>query len=178
MSAIDTLEEIWNTYKVTKDCFKITERSIDKDVNFLLKRTNFLVSSSEKAKEDIRLSADNADDYVILSLWTVFERRLFEEVKKESEKISKNTPSGFSRKVQKEFESKLEYWRLDDILNLFKDSIIDSDLIGIAKQIKKYRDWVTHKNPTKEQPSNITPVMAYDTLSNIIKNLEEFSEVN
>jgi len=50
MSAIDKLEEIWNTYQVTKDCLKVTERSINKKPHHLkiLRSTDFITEKNIK----------------------------------------------------------------------------------------------------------------------------------
>ena len=58
----------------------------------------------------------------------------------------------------------------DDILNMFK-SLIDSDLIGQAKQVKQYRDWVAHRNISKGAPANVPPKKAYEILSEILRAL-------
>ena len=151
------------------DCFKITNRIINKKKYQLLSKTDFEYTSSKKAEELIGQIRLTTNDYVILSLWVVFERRLFEYVQKEIQSFpSKNV---FSTKVQEKLENNIETWRLTDVLDIFK-AIVDSSLIGRAKQIKKYRDWVAHKNPNKGMPENITPQYAYNTLSNILESLE------
>jgi hypothetical protein len=173
MSAIDKLEEIWNTYQVTKDCLKVTERSINKKPHHLkiLRSTDFISDTSHEANQKIKLSRDNADDYVILALWTVFERKLFEEVQIESRKNFDDNE--FAKRLQEECENKVEYWKFDEILDIYK-SLIDTQLIGTAKNIKKYRDWVVHKNPNKQQPDNITPTLAYNTLYEMLERLENY----
>lgn len=173
MSATDKLEEIWNTYQVTKDCLKVTERSINKKSNHLkiLRSTDFITDTPQESNQKIKLGRDNADDYVILALWTVFERKLFEEVQLESRKNLEDNE--FSKKVQAECEKKVEYWKFDEILDIYK-SFMDTQLIGTAKNIKKYRDWIVHKNPNKQAADNITPSLAYNTLYEILEILENY----
>jgi predicted transcriptional regulator len=48
-------------------------------------------------------------------------------------------------------------------------------LIGSAKQILEYRNWVAHRNPKKRSPVRIVPNMAYDTLNEIIETLLQHS---
>ncbi len=84
MSSSNILDEIWQSYQTTLDCFKVTDRSITKKEYHLLNRTDFISASTETAGKLINLSRSNADDYIILSLWTVFERRLFEYLKNET----------------------------------------------------------------------------------------------
>jgi hypothetical protein len=50
--------------------------------------------------------------------------------------------------------------------------LADKNLIGQAKQILEYRDWIAHgRNPDKYPSANITPKFAYNTLSEIVKQL-------
>jgi len=60
------------------------------------------------------------------------------------------------------------------ILDLLKKSIFttNSHIIGQAKQILTYRDWVAHgKNPNKLPSSNITARFAYKILNKIVETL-------
>jgi hypothetical protein len=176
MKATDELDNIWQGYQVTNDCLKIASRSIDiKDLN-ILKKTRFMTSTIDDAKKDIKESRDNADNYVILSLWVAFERNLFEYLSWESKRILNNNPSILTQKVHEKIENELEYWRIDDMLNIFK-AIIDPQVVGQAKQVKQYRDWIAHKNPKKSMPQIVTPKMAYSVLSEITRLLENHPDV-
>jgi hypothetical protein len=65
----------------------------------------------------------------------------------------------------------VEYWRAEHILDIFKKNI-DGALIGDAKKIKKYRDWVAHRNPRKPPPEDVTPEFACRILSEILMRVE------
>lgn len=176
MKATDVLDNIWHTYQVTNDCLKIASRSVDiSDLN-LLKKTRFMTSTIDEAKQDIQESRANADDYVILSLWVAFERKLFEYLLWESKRILNDNPNVLTQKVHQKIEAELEYWRIDDALDIFK-AIIDSQIIGQVKQVKRYRDWIAHKNPKKAMPQIVTPKMAYSVLLEITRLLEEHPDI-
>jgi len=85
---------------------------------------------------------------VILSLWASFERTLLSYVQNESNRILAEPTTDFTYSVHQKIDNEIEYWRVDDILNIFK-TIISPDLIGQAKQVKKYRDWIAHRNIKK-----------------------------
>jgi len=52
---------------------------------------------------------------------------------------------------------------------LFKNK---ADLIGHAKQVLAYRDWVAHgKNPKKPPSATPNPTDAYNTLNDIVEIL-------
>lgn len=171
MSSNNILQNIWHSYQATIDCFKIAGRSINREEYHLLNRTNFIGTPPGNADELIRKSRSDADDHVILSLWVVFERKLFEYLERISKKISQNNESEFYKKVQIKIEDEIEYWKLDAILDLFK-AVVSPELIGNAKQVKKYRDWVAHRNPNKGAPANVPPRTAYEILSSIIECIE------
>lgn len=170
MSASNTIDDIWRSYQITLDCLKIAKRSIVNNDIGSLEKTGFIGFHQDEAKRQIMESRANADDYVILSLWAAFERVLLLYVQSESNRILTGATTHFTYSVHQKIDDEIEYWRVDDILNIFK-SIISSDLIGQAKQVKKYRDWVAHKNIKKGSPQNVPPQTAYIILSEILRQL-------
>lgn len=172
MKASEALNNIWYTYQVTDDCLKIAKRSVALEDLRLLKKTSFITSSLDKATQDITDIRNNVDDYVILSLWVVFERNLFEYCFIENQRLLNNNSNDLTQRVYEKINNEIEYWRVDDVLDMFKP-FVDSQIIGQAKQIKKYRDWIAHKNPKKAIPQSITPKMAHRVLLTIVQILEE-----
>lgn len=170
MSASNTIDEIWRSYQITLDCLKIANRSIVNNDIGSLEKTGFIGSPHDEAKRQIMQSRSNADDYVILSLWASFERTLLSYVQSESNRILTEPTTNFTYSVHQKIDNEIEYWRVDDILNIFK-TIISPDLIGQAKQVKKYRDWIAHRNIKKGSPQNVPPQTAYIILSEILMQL-------
>lgn len=170
-SNITILDHIWQTYQVTRDCLKVAQRSVSKKDLRLLNKTKFISMSEEQAEDWISKSRNDSDDFIILSLWAVFERIMIGYLQEQGKKILDNPPSNFNKKVYDKIEFEIEYWRMDDILDIFKGPI-DSHLIGNVKQIKAYRDWIAHRNIKKGAPSNVLPQTAYKVLSEIIIALE------
>lgn len=176
MSSANILDPIWESYLTTVDCLKVASRSIEKNQLHLMNKTRFVGSAIDEAKAMILDSRVNADDFVIVSLWAIFERKLLEYLQVEGSKILQRTPTTFNTQVYQKVENEMEYWKSDDVLDLFK-SVVNSDLIGNAKQVKKYRDWIAHKNPKKGRPSNVPPQTAYRILSDIISVVEQHPEL-
>lgn len=166
MTSNKPLDAIWQSYLESIDCFKVASRCISAGDTKYLKNTEFLNEKVGSAEEEIARARKNADDFVILSLWAVFERLLLDEIQNESKKMLKASGSTFTSKVFDKIEKEVEYWRTDDVLDLFKGRV-DSNLIGNTKQIKQYRDWVAHRNKNKIPTQNITPEMAYKILSTV-----------
>ncbi|OQY44015.1 MAG: hypothetical protein B6240_11245 [Desulfobacteraceae bacterium 4572_87] len=172
MNSANILGPIWESYLTTVDCLKVASRSIEKNELHLMNRTKFVGSAIDDAKVMISDSRANADDFVIVSLWAIFERKLLEYLQVEGQKLLQRTPTTFNVQVHQKVENEMEYWKSNDVLDLFK-SVVNSDLIGNAKQVKKYRDWIAHKNPQKGPPSNVPPQTAYRILSDIITVVEQ-----
>ncbi|OQY59868.1 MAG: hypothetical protein B6245_04380 [Desulfobacteraceae bacterium 4572_88] len=177
MSFETPLDRIWESYQVMRDCLKIAQRGVIGKNMRLLNKTAFWSRSEEDARSQIRKGRNDADDYVILSLWATFERIIREYLQIQGRKILDKPPTGFNQKVHRKIEHEIEYWRSDDILDMFK-SLIDSELIVQAKQIKKYRDWVAHRNISKGAPANVPPKRAYEILSEILYRLEDHPDVD
>ncbi|QTA78108.1 Uncharacterized protein dnl_03200 [Desulfonema limicola] len=175
MSSKFSLVQIWKSYEVMRDCLKIAQRSISENNLQLLKKTIFLTGLKNEAEKQIKSGQNDANDYVILSLWAAFERIIIEYIQIQGQKILDIPPSDFNKKVHSKIERDIEYRKTEDVLDMFK-SYIDSDLIGQAKQIKKYRDWVAHRNVNKGTPANVPPHNAYRILSEIIDKLEQHSD--
>ncbi len=71
------------------------------------------------------------------------------------------------------FYGEVEYWKPYDMLEILKATLSET-VLGHAKQIVKYRDWVAHgKNPRKLPSALIKPIDAYDTLNEIINTLPD-----
>ncbi len=176
MKSANILDPVWESYLITIDCLKVAYRGIEKNELHLMNRTRFVGSAVDEAKMMIKGSRENIDDSVIVSLWAIFERKIIEYLQIEGRKILQKAPTAFNAEVHGKIENEMEYWKSDDILDLFKP-IVNPDLIGNAKQIKKYRDWIAHKNPKKGPPSNVPPQTAYRILSDIIIVIEKSPEL-
>jgi hypothetical protein len=71
-------------------------------------------------------------------------------------------------------EKEVEFWKATEILDFLKEGLFNGKpgLIGHAKQILAYRDWVGHgKNPKKPPSTDMKPVAAYNTLNEIVETL-------
>lgn len=166
MSQDSPLEPIWQSYVDTLDCLNVTSRCISDGAIEYLEKTSFSQEKVSDARRRISESRKSADDLVIVSLWAVFERVLIDHLQSEGRRILHVTPSAFTAGVHQKIDGDIERWRVGEMLDLFKSSGVDPSLLGSAKDIKKYRDWVAHKNP-KKIPPNVPPSTAYRTLSEL-----------
>lgn len=175
MESDNPLVPIWEAYQITKDCLKVTQRTVDRESEHFLKDTRFIGTSKDDATNKIGKSRSEAEDYVVLSLWVAFERFIINYVQEKSSVILQKQPSSFSRKFYDRLRDAVEYWKVDDVLDMFKNGWVNAELIGDAKNIKRYRDWLAHRNPAKASPAKVTPETAHRILLTLIQEIQNVS---
>ncbi len=164
---------IWRVYEVTKDCLKVAQRTVRGRDDHLLRETEFIGTSVPVSMEWIATSRNESDDFVVMSLWVIFERIIISYLQEKGRRILEAQPASFSKRLYNKFETEVEYWRIEDVLDLFKSGI-DPALIGDAKNIKKYRDWIAHRNPNRKSPPKVDPLFAYRILSEILAHIQVY----
>lgn len=170
--AIEAIEQVSRTWLLTKDALAVVRREVIKQSKGitggqrLLARTGFEEMPLTDAQDDLGNCQQANEDFAILSMWAIFERRLFSRLEEECQKMQGTRPSEFNNAVFKKIYETVEYWRIDDAIDLIKP-LVGSDLAGQAKNIKKYRDWVVHKNPRKSTPAKIDPQTAKELFKRI-----------
>lgn len=171
---VEPLRTILNTYIITRDCIRVTTRAHKQQDLHLLSDTKFTALEVSAAEELTKKCREEVEDYAIVALWAVFERFLINYLQTRGLPLQDVPPTAFSEPFFEKFEIEVERWRMVEILDLFK-SIVDPQLIGMAKQIKKYRDWLAHKNDRKGHDGKIDPQTAYQVLTDVIKSIEQAS---
>jgi hypothetical protein len=167
----EPLFEFFATHRRLRECLEIATRVVEAERTDLLKGTDFGAASRQQAREWIGQARKDADELAIVALWAWFERYLVEYVKVRAEALRTSKPAAFAEELKDTVTEQIEYWRIDDILDLFK-SVIDANQIGVAKRLKKYRDWVAHRNPNRVPSARTDPTSAYSLLAAIIDAVE------
>jgi len=195
----EPLMPIWDAYLVTVEALKVSKRvvafsnkaevalnALDDNESEIIKRISF-----EKHKVGLNLlnrctvidqvtdltlknSSKVIDDLFVLSLWATFERYLIDFFQTKGKKIREILPSDLADVYYEHLSKEIEYWKPMEILDLLKRSLLkgNEQLIELAKDILKYRNWVAHgRNPHNLPPMNITPQMAYERLDDVISIL-------
>jgi hypothetical protein len=168
----EPLETFFATHRRLRDCLKIARRAVDTEKVELLGGTDFIGASRQQAGEWIDEARKDADDLAVVALWAWFERHLIEYAKLRVETVGTSNPLPFAQDLKAKVTKEIEYWRIDEILDLFK-SIVEANQIGNAKQIRAYRDWIAHRNPDKLPPAQTEPIVAYSLLAAIIDAVEQ-----
>lgn len=167
---MNSLDAVWESYESVVASLKVTRRVLDKAPvhNALLVGTRFMASSPSGGDSVPDTVFENVNDLFILAIWSVFEREIRTFV--ESEGTQPLIESGFPlhESLAIQVKREIEFWRNDDVLDVINAQVNDVNLIGVAKQIRQYRDWVAHRNPRRGKPLNVTPRIAYETLSTIL----------
>lgn len=175
MSALDAIAEIWRTYQITLDCLEATLFDIKRGRFDSLQGTGFMDTPIDAVRRNIQTSREVVNDHTILALWTVFEREMVSVLESESRKMLGASPCAFNEALFHKIEASIEYWRVSEMIDLFKP-VLAIKLIGYAKQIKHYRDWVVHRNPKKPSPAKVTPEFAYEVLAEALKQMHLSSQ--
>ncbi|WP_321871711.1 hypothetical protein [Paraburkholderia tropica] len=170
MTFSNPLQPIYDAFVVASDCFKVAARSVQNQQLNLLSRTQFVGATADEADVALKNASSQAADLAILALFATFERWVIEHLQNASSWIASGTPPGYSSNLAETFRKAVEYWRFEDILKLFGNEV-DEALIMRAGQIKKYRDWIAHRNPQKAVPPNTTPQIAFEVLSDLIDQI-------
>lgn len=167
----DSLSQLFATYRRLRDCLKIAGRVVEAENLRMLEGTEFMGEAKTQAATSLEETRKTIDDLSVVAFWALFERYVIEYVQERVEPLKKADPVNFGERLHERVETEIERWKTDEILDLFK-GVIDPDQIGIAKQVKKYRDWVAHKNPKHLPSAQAEPKSAYSILFAIVDTLE------
>jgi hypothetical protein len=104
-----------------------------------------------------------------LALYTVFERYVVEYAQKMTEPIQTVGPEDFGQRLHLRVGDGIKRWNLEDFLNLFKTII---DATQEIREVKRYRDWVAHRNPRRQPSAQTDPASAYRVLYSTVEAIE------
>ncbi|TAE30897.1 MAG: hypothetical protein EAZ92_03480 [Candidatus Kapaibacterium sp.] len=174
MNRLQELDEIYADYEFQRKTLKLFKLNVKLALKgtvglsaSLLKQSELHSFTPEIAKERADATEKHLADSTILSLWIVFERCLVEYLQN-GVTISLRSP--ISELLYDRVLKDIEWWRLDDKIDMTK-SLFDSKLLENLTHIKKYRNWVAHRNPN-QQPPNIKPGNAYTYLREAIESIQ------
>ncbi|VVE25960.1 hypothetical protein [Pandoraea commovens] len=177
MTFINPLEVVYQAYRVSHESLFVVAYIARDHVDGVLVPRAGLFSA---VREDVETALVNAEkqaaDLAVFALFATFERYVVERLQTANELLASGHPAGYSRKLAEKFKSEVEYWRFDEILDLFKPEL-DVNLIGRAKQIKRYRDWIAHRNTNKEPPTKVSPDTVFEVLSKVVDEISQTHDV-
>lgn len=167
MPSLKALDSLFAQYELASDCFKVAARATKIKANPQLLQDTIFETKSRSAQRKIQKTRADTADLVVAAMWAYFERELIDYVQCKGARLARLKPQPFTKNFSDKVTSEIEYWRLPELLDLFSGHI-DSNLLGHAKQIKQFRDWVVHRNPNKPTPSKTDPITAFKVFTNII----------
>lgn len=175
--ASEGIERAIRTWSMTQDALKVVARELrhqrrgDGARSTVFAATGFEEASADGLRDALRDCQQAASDQAILSMWALFERRLLQRIAAECEGMRAEPASPFNARVTDQVIAAVEYWRIDEALDAIKPAV-GGELVGQAKQIKRYRDWLAHRNPRKPSPAQIDPATASRILQRIVGLLD------
>lgn len=173
MSSFNQFEQSWQTYKITRDSLKVLNRVVDSGEESFLHDTAFPGLTPKEFKTWYMRSFSDLDDYIILTLFALFEQILVDYLKQKSHKILEETPKEISKNLYDKISQKMQFWQQIERFKILK-GFIDTKLIENLIQVKEYRDWIAHKNPRKKPPAKpISPESVYDSFKSVIEQIQK-----
>ncbi len=169
-SSKDLLQKVWGTYEVTRNSLAVVDEALEKGDPSFFQNTDFPILPQGQTKEVIKECHAELADLVTISFWAAFERFVIDYVQQKGVNLDNVKPKDLADPLRKKFELSVEYWRFDEVLDLFKP-LVGSILVGDVKNIKKYRDFIAHKNPRRKQPAKWDPERTYDRLTEFVQKL-------
>jgi hypothetical protein len=179
MKYLPMLDAIWDNYEFQKNSLKLVQETAKYNAKYsesIISKLQINAGLADIPLEMIRRNVVSArrslEEYVILSVWVVFERLLiefFQNLIATDTSITANTT--IQQMVVEQVRTDVERWKPDMMLDLIK-SIITADTAGTLKQIKRHRDWVAHRNPAAT-PEKIDPRTAYELVREAARQIEQ-----
>jgi hypothetical protein len=105
----------------------------------------------------------------VTALWIEFERYLIQDLVSRVE-IRSSTMPPFDAKFAVHIDRQIEFSRFGELIDLYK-GWVDSAMLGRVKQIKDYRDWISHRNPKRPKPAIIDPASARSILGSVMDEI-------
>jgi hypothetical protein len=167
------LDPVMETYKVSIECFKIAQRAVKQEQSHLFAELDLLIQP--EAQQYLAKTKAEVNDLFVFSLWANFERFVITYLQNKGAGLQKTViPRVLAEPLYEHFQKEVEHWNQREILDLLKKiSSIDKNIIGQAKQILDYRNWIAHGKDVKKQAvvNSMTPAYTYRVLDEIIKIL-------
>jgi hypothetical protein len=167
------LDPIWKAHQISIDCFEIAQEVIKQQKANLFTDSDWITAPN--APQDIAQAIKESNDLFVLDLWATFERFVITYLQDKMTVLQQHiVPITLASPVYEHVKKEVEYWKPDDILNLLKEiSSIDKNLIGQARTVLRYRNWIGHDKDTNKAPSvsAVSTSYAYQILNEIVEIL-------
>ncbi|EDN68900.1 hypothetical protein BGP_2676 [Beggiatoa sp. PS] len=165
------LLSVWYSYQASKSAFEIAKaanKHPDRE-NLFAKAKDLRLLSKAEATKAFEQGKKESEELFVLSLWATFERFVRIYLQKKGKKLQEISPTSLASSIYPYFEKEVEFWKAEDILDLLKNTLAPRvTLIGQAKQILQYRNWIAHGKNANQTPAQVTPVYAFDILNEIV----------
>lgn len=192
MNLHNPLPNTWEAVQAARDAFRIAKRMVSQPTSShpalqkfqhkLRDKTVYEAGKSlsslphidrEKKFEELEKEINGL---LVLELWATFEHFLGEslrEVLRPQSQPGQPVPFAESLKYQRRCDD-IQQWKMGDILDFLKESSSDPrmpKLIGDAKNIMVYRNWVAHADPRKTTRTPTDLELTYKNLNDLIEIL-------
>lgn len=161
------LDEHMEVFQTARDAVKLARRVLDQRSNPVA-NTGFYGLTPEEGHEMLDRVEEQLSKLVAFALFATFERLLRDHLSGSLGLLaaSSTTPIELAAKLHQFLEGGVDYWRIDNVIELFNPPVSDQD-VSNAKGIRTYRHHVAHG---AAPPVAIPPQTAYAQLSDFLKS--------
>jgi hypothetical protein len=160
---VNPLDDVLRWYRLIKDSQAVALHLIRLHPESVPKDSLFTGQTLEEARNLLQQATAEVDDLTIVSLVAVFEQRILDHLTDIVKTLQSQQQGVLPLEVLKYGLDKAERWYFPDVLDFFKVPVA-TEVIGQAKQIYQYRNYVAHgKKGIK--PVALDPLTAYKRLS-------------
>lgn len=164
---MNPLDDVLEWYQFIKDSQDVSLRLIKLHSESVPKDSRFAGKTLAEARTLLEQASAEVDDLVIISLAAVFEQKILDHLIDVANMMRISQQGVFPLEVLKYGLDKLERWYFPDVLDFFK-TLVHVDIIGQAKQIYQYRNYVAHgKKGIK--PASTDLIKAYERLTKFLE---------
>ena len=161
------LDEHIEAFQTVLDAIKVVRRTLDNRKN-PVSNTGFYGLTPEEGNKMLDRVEEQIKALVAFALFAAFERSLRDHLSGALQPLasSSTTPNELAPKLHEFLEGGVDYWRIDNVIDLFNPPASDQDANN-AKAIRTLRRHVAHGSTP---PVAIPPQTVYIQLSDFLKN--------
>ncbi|TXL67458.1 hypothetical protein FHP05_00065 [Cerasibacillus terrae] len=155
-------------YEINLDSQKVLKKIIKKNPEIIPLQSVLVAKELKETTKLLETSIVELNDLTVVSLVSIFEQTLIGHLKNliYSQFEPKNE---LNKRISDYTIEHAERGRFTEIIELFKPQV-DSELIGMVKQVYTYRNWVAH-GKLGDAPAKIDPISAYERLSDFLNKV-------
>lgn len=164
------LDKVREWYEVSLECQMVMQQLINKRPDIIPLESSLATMELKETLDLLKKSTEELNDLTIVSFVSIFEQTVLAHVRTFIQN-QMNPTDQMTSKFTNYIIQQTERGKFTEILDLFKPDV-DSNMIGLVKQVYTYRNWVAHGKKATKTPPKIDPIFAYERLSEFLEQIK------